>query len=173
MPFNKMDTVLSNPQLDSISAALDELLDPANMPEQFNLTKKERTDLPNIADERYPYVKRAIENHAPANPKIVAGVFAGSLPEAVNDLTYYDQVQPFIGRLKQIIEIFEDTQQVAGSEAFTWLRGFYASAQLGAKNQLPGADAVVDDLKPLFDKETSDPIDPGVEPNPVEPVEPQ
>ena len=106
MPFNKIDNVLTDEQKESISDALDVLTNTDNMPVQFNLTKKERTDLPNIADERYPYVKRAIENHAPANPKIVAGVFAGTLAQATTDLSFYDQMEPLIGRLKQIIEIY-------------------------------------------------------------------
>ena len=161
MPFNKIDITLTPQQITGIQDGLDMIKE--NLPVQFNLTKKERTDLPNIGDERYPYVKRAIENHAPANAQIVAGVFAGTLAEATNDLTFYDQMEPFIGQLLQVVEIFQDTQQVAGSEAYTWLRAFYASAQLAAANQVPGSDAVVDDLKTLFDNEAPAPGEPGVE----------
>jgi len=167
MPFNKINETLTPQQIAAIQEAVTTLTEV--LPVKFNLTKKERTDLPNIADERYPYVQRAIENHAPANPKIVAGVFTSTLPEAQNDLTFYDQIEPFIGQLKQVIEIYEDTQQVAGSEAYAWLRDFYASAQRGAASQLPGADAVVDDLKTLFDKESQDPVNPqGVDPEPIQ-----
>ncbi|MBI4945134.1 MAG: hypothetical protein HY840_01890 [Bacteroidetes bacterium] len=149
MPFSKINLTLSPAQMTAIQTAINALKSTANMPAQFNLTKAERRTLPNISNERYPYVQRAIKNHAPVNPNFVSG-FAGTVAEATNDLTFYDQVGNFIGQLKQIVEIYEDTQQVAGSEAYTWTRAFYNTAKSAAVNQVPGADAVVDDLASMF-----------------------
>ena len=148
MPFNKIDVVLSGPELTTIQNSITALLE--TLPVSFNLTKEERVELQNISNERYPYVQRAIENHAPANPILVTGI-AGTLAEAENDLAFYDQMENFIGQLKQVIEVYEDTQQVAGSEAYVWLREFYAASQRAAENQVPGSDAVVDDLATLFE----------------------
>lgn len=124
------------------------------MPVQFNLTKGERGSVPNISNERYPYVMRAIKNHGPNNPILAAGVAGlgvGTLTEAGNDLTFYDQMEPFILQLLQLVEIYRDTQQVAGGEAFNWMSELYDYSKSAAKNQVPGADAVVDDLKTLFE----------------------
>ena len=152
MPFSNIDITLDSNQQASIQNALDDLLDVKNLPVQFNLTKAERTALQNIADERYPYVQRAIKNHGPLNPTLVSG-FAGNQKEADNDLLFFDQMEKFIGRLRQIIEIYQDTQQVAGSEAYKWTRALYNTAKDAAANQVPGADAVADDLAPLFEQE--------------------
>jgi len=150
MPFSKINITLNAVQLAAIQAAITALKAPANMPAQFNLTKDERKTLPNINNNRYPYVQRAIKNHGPANPNLVSG-FAGTQAEASNDLTFYDQMENFIGQLLQIIEIYQDTQQVAGSEGYTWTRMLYNTAKDAAANQVPGADAVADDLATLFE----------------------
>lgn len=159
MPFSKINITLTPAQVQAIQKAINELKNPANMPVQFNLTKKERTSLPNISNERYPYVQRSVQIHGPNNPGFVSGD-AGTQAEATNDLTYYDQVENFIQQLTQALEIYTDTQQVAGSEAFVWMRNLYGTAQLKAANQVPGADTVVDDLKPLFDKENTGDVPP-------------
>lgn len=99
MPFSKINITLSAVQFAALQAAISALRNPANMPVQFNLTKDERTSLANINNNRYPYVMRAIKNHGPNNPNLVSG-FAGTQAEATSDLTFYDQIENFIGQLK-------------------------------------------------------------------------
>lgn len=156
MPFTNINFIFTAAQIAAIQAALNVLKSPVNMPVQFNLTKEERTSVPNISNDRYPYVQRTIKNHAPNNPVLTAGAVglgAGTLAEADNDLTFYDQMEPFILQIMQILEIYRDTQQVGGGEAYKWMRIFYKYSQQAAANNVPGSDAVVDDLKTLFDKE--------------------
>ncbi|MBI4946654.1 MAG: hypothetical protein HY840_09660 [Bacteroidetes bacterium] len=149
MPFSKINITLTPDEMSTIAAAIDTIIN--TLPVKYNLTKSERTSLANINSERYPYVQRAIENHGPANPTLVSG-YAGTQAEATNDLVFYDQMKAHLLRLRQALEIYEDTQQVAGSEAYTWTRMLYNSAKDAAANQVPGADAVVDDLATLFEK---------------------
>lgn len=149
-PFNKINATLTQQQIDGIQAGIDMIKE--NLTPQHNLTDKEKTDLPNIANARYPFAKRAIEQHGPANAQIVAGTHFGPLPEAQTDMTFFDQMQPFIGQLRQLVEIFVDTQHVAGSELWAWFRDFYDSAVRASKSNVPGSDAVVEDLKPIFDR---------------------
>lgn len=150
MPFNKINITLTAAQMTAIQTALTALKAPANMPVQYNLTKDERRTLPNINNSRYPHVMRAIKNHGPNNPNLVSG-FAGTQVEATNDFTFFDQMENIIGQLLQIVEIYQDTQQVAGSEAYRWTRALYNTAKDAAANQVPGSDAVVDDLASLFE----------------------
>jgi hypothetical protein len=152
MPFSNINTTLSGAQLAAIDTAITNLL--AALPVKYNLTKDERVKLPNISSERYPYVKRGIEIHGPNNPTLVTG-FAGTQAEASNDLVFFDQHEAIKQKLLKVLEIVTDTQQVAGSEAYRWLRLLYTTAQTAAANQVPGADSVVDDLAPLFDKESN------------------
>jgi len=147
MPFSKINTTFTPAQIAAIDAAIAQIL--ANLPEQFNLTKEERTQLPNISDERYPYAQRGIEIHGAGNPILVSG-FAGTQAEATNDFTFYNQSEEVIQKLMQVVEIVTDTQHVAGSEAYVWLRELYRTSKAAAEGQVPGADTVVDDLKTLF-----------------------
>ena len=162
MPFSNINITLTPKQVAAIQAAIDALKNPANMPVQFNLTKGERGSVPNISNERYPYVQRTVQIHAPNNPVLtnaVAGLGVGTLGEATNDLTFYDQMKSFILQILQVAEIYKDTQQVAGGEAFNWMSEFYKYAKQAALNQVPGADAVVDDLKTLFEGQGGVPVD--------------
>ena len=163
MPFNKINITLTAAQITSIQTAIHALKSTANLPAQFNLTKAERRTLPNINSSRYPYVQRAIKNHGTNNAVLangVAGLGAGTLTEAANDLTFYDQMENIIGQLMQIVEIYQDTQQVAGSEAYLWTRAFYNMAKSAAENHVPGSDAVADDLASMFEKATSGDVPP-------------
>ena len=147
MPVNKINITLTPTQLTAIQAALDAMK--SNVPFAVNLTKKERTELSNISDERLAFVTKVINNYAPANPSLVSG-FAGRMPDAQNDFQLYNQFEPFIEQLRSIIEMYQDTQQAAGSEAYTFSREFYSSVQRAAENNVPGSDAIADDLGVLF-----------------------
>src|SRR3972149_6858504 len=148
MPFSKINIILSPAEMSVLQTAIDTIIN--TLPVKFNLTKDERISLANINNERYPYVQRPIQNQGPNTPNWVSG-YAGTQAEAANDLIFYDQMKAHLLRLRQALEIYEDTQQVAGSEAYTWTRELYRSAKGAAANQVPGSDAVVDDLKTLFE----------------------
>lgn len=147
MPINKLDKTLTPVQVAAIQTAIDALI--SNLPFAVNLTKSERTELPNISDERLAFVTKVIDNYAPANPTLVSG-FAGTLAEVQTDFTLFRQLEPFIQRLRSVIERYTDTQHVGGSEAYTFSREFYSSVQRAAENNVPGSDAIADDLGVLF-----------------------
>ena len=88
---------------------------------------------------------------------------AGTQAEATTDFTFYNQSEDVIQRLMQGVEIVTDTQHVAGSASYEWLRELYRSSKAAAENQVPGADTVVDDLKSLFEGQGN----PGIPPPPV------
>jgi hypothetical protein len=94
-------------------------------------------------------VTKVINNYAPANPTLVSG-FAGTLAEAQTDFTLYNQLEPFIEQLRGVLERYQDTQHVGGSEAYTFSREFYSTVQRAAENNVPGSDAIADDLGVLF-----------------------
>jgi hypothetical protein len=52
--------------------------------------------------------------------------------------------------VKQLEEVIEDTVTAAGSEAFHSALAFYHNAQAAAKDDIPGAKAIVEDLKARF-----------------------
>ncbi len=147
MPVNKIDITFTAAQVTAINGAIATII--SNIPFAQNLTLAERDSVPNIQDNRYPYAQKAVEILAPANPILVSG-FAGTLAQAVTDWTLVKQFDTFIPDLLKLVEMFNDTRQVAASEVYAFLLEFYASAQRAAANNVPGADSIVEALAPLF-----------------------
>ncbi len=150
MPTNQINIAFTDAQVTEINESITKINEA--FPFAINLTKQERQSLPGIDDERYPYVQKVMDNYAPNNANLVTG-FAGTLAEAQTDWTLVKQINDLLPKLESLIEKMRDTQQLAASENYTFMLEFYGTAQRAAQNKVPGADAIVDDLKPLFDKQ--------------------
>src|SRR3990172_5341317 len=95
-----------------------------NFPFAVNLTKDERGSIPNIDNERYPYAQRTMDIHAPNNPNLVTG-FAGTYAEAQKDWHLVNQCEAFKQKALMFIEKLNDTQPLAGSEVYKFMRQLY------------------------------------------------
>ena len=150
MPLNKIDITFTAPQEAAINTAISDIN--TNFPFAQNLTEDEKKQYPTTDNARLPYVKRTVEIHAPNNPNLVSG-FAGTLLNARNDWTLFNQIENFKQQLFSLIEKLAETQDVAGAELYAFMREVYAMAKRAAANNVPGAQAVVDDLAPLFENQ--------------------
>lgn len=157
MPVNKLNITLTPEEVDAINEAIQILKN--SLPFGLNLTKEERLALSNIQDDRLSFVEKVVVDYAPVNANLVSG-FAGTLANAVNDLTLYEQLRNVILQLQSVVETYTDTQQVAGNEAYEFSLEFYGTAQRAAKNNVPGTDAIVDDLGKLFEGQGPQPAPP-------------
>lgn len=142
-------------QLTAIDAALTAL--ETSCPFRVNVPAGEKNEDQAMSVKRYPFVQNTINNHAPANANMQPPFIL--LADARNDLTLFDQFTPRISRLNSIVESYIDTQWVAGTEAYNYFRKFYAIVEQAKTDNVPGADAVYQDLKRLFE-------DQGTPPNP-------
>lgn len=148
MPLNRLDIIFTDPQNTAINGAFTTI--DTNFPFAQNLTEDEKLQYPSVNNTRLPYVQRTVEIHAVNNPNLVSG-FAGTLLNAQNDWTVYQQFQHYIARLNSLMEKMKETQDVAGAELYAFTLELYATAKRAAANNVPGAQAVVDDLAPLFE----------------------
>jgi hypothetical protein len=146
MALPVMNIVFTTAQLTAIDGALDAL--ETNAPFRVNVPSNDKNDEQAMNVKRYPFVKNVIENYAPANPSLQPGFLP--LADATNDLILYDQFTPRINRLASILESYIDTQWLGGSEGFTYFREFYAIVERAKNNNVPGADAIYNDLKRLY-----------------------
>jgi hypothetical protein len=67
-----------------------------------------------------------------------------------NDLSLFTQLDEIILLVKQLLERLEDTQMLAGSEAYTSALAVYRLISSAADAGVPGADAVNAQLKARF-----------------------
>ena len=147
MPVNKIDIVFTDPQVAAIAAAITAIT--TNFPFAQNLTEAEKDNKQTIDDRRYPYVQRTIEIHA-LNPRFVSG-FKGTLVNAQTDFTLFNQLENFKQQLLSVVNKISETQDVAGVELYDFMLDVYDMAKKGDEGNEPGAKAVVDDLKTLFE----------------------
>jgi len=153
MPLPAINIIFTPDQLTAVDGALDAL--EANCPFRVNIPSGEKNDEQAMNVKRYPFVKNVIENYAPANPGLQPGFLV--LADAAKDLTLYDQFTPRINRLQSILESYIDTQWLGGTEGYTYFREFYAIVERAKNNNVPGADAIYNDLKRLYEDQGGPP----------------
>ena len=73
-----------------------------------------------------------------------------SLEAAHRDMALFDTLHPILQSVNQLKELLEDTQMVAGSEAYATARLAYKSAKINGKNM--GMDEIIKDLSRQFQK---------------------
>lgn len=147
MSLPAINIIFTPLQLTAISAALDAL--EANCPFRVNIPAAEKREENALDTRRYPYTQNVIENYASANPTLQPPFV--SLADAQRDFQLYDQFSPLLNRLASILEAYTDTQWLAGVEAYNYHREFFAIVERAKNNNVPGSDAIYNDLKRLYE----------------------
>lgn len=147
MSVNRLSLDITDAQKEDVSKASTEL---TNATKGLNIVidKEEVKSLPKVADGRIPFVQKAAD-YCVSNPEhlpAVADVF-----EFQKDLKTFLAIREMVRPLRQVLENLENSMAVSGSEAFHAARDYYKMVQLNAKLGVPGAQAIYDDLRQLFE----------------------
>ena len=156
MALPAINITLSPAQLTAINAALDAL--EANCPFRVNIPAGDKNEEQALDTKRYPFTRDVIQNYAPANAKLQPNFLP--LIEADNDLKLYDQFIPLVNRIASVLESYTDTQWLAGVEAYTYFREFFAVVERAKNQNVPGSDAIYNDLKRLYEDQGGPPAPP-------------
>jgi hypothetical protein len=111
------------------------------------LTPQERHSLLKMGDKSLAFVEKAHE-YAHDNPQIVPSFL--DMGEFDIDFSDAHGLWGITNSLRQLLELFEDTVMVAGSEAMRAALAVYENAKSAAKNDVPGAKAVAEELSARF-----------------------
>ena len=142
---NRLDFTLSQSDVTAINDSIDALN--SRLDFLIGLTVTERITLPAIDVNNKAFTEDAI-NAAINN--------TGLLPQYIsvnamqNDLTLFSQLDELIIVVKQLLERLEDTQLLAGSEAYVSALMVYKLFGAAADAGVPGTDAIVAQLKQRF-----------------------
>jgi len=142
---NRVNAVMTATQVAAVKTALQTIL--ANMPFLTGLTVEERMVLPKISVSNRAFAEDAllaVENNAGMLPAYLTAVGMR------NDLTLYTQLDELLGLVRQLHERMEDTQMLAGSEAYVSALAAYKLFTAAAEAGMPGMDAVRDQLRARF-----------------------
>ena len=120
-----------------------------SIPLKAGLSAQDRKMLYTCGRKSTQFVQFSVEA-SQVNPEI-APLFVNT---ATLDNSYlaYNQLGSILGSITQLQRIIADTMIVAGCNAYRSARDFYNSAKRAANSGVPGAQAVVDMLKPHFHK---------------------
>jgi hypothetical protein len=166
MPFTSNPLSTTAPILTAVSAAITSLRAQAATIGVVNITKDEKGKNLSINDIREPYVKRMLTQHAVNVPSIVPSfINLSNSTTRLNNANYFRSVAL---QLRQLAEMYDDMSFNEDVPCYKDFRHIYATAKIGAANNLAGADAIVDDIAPLFEAQGNDD---GIA-NPVVPANP-
>jgi hypothetical protein len=100
-----------------------------------------------MGDKSLAFVEKACEL-ASVNPQFAPSYF--NLEELKIDLADASNLLKLSNRLQQFSRKIEDTAMLAGSEAFTQALTFYNSVKQAARDNVPGAQPLFEELKKRF-----------------------
>lgn len=142
---NRIDIVMSNEQVQAVKNAFKTIQE--NMPFLLGLTVDERVALPKINVSNKAFTEDAIHaivNNAELLPSYI------KVEAMKNDLNLFMQLDELTGIARQLVEKMEDTQMLAGSEAYVSALAAYKLFGAAAESGLLGSDAIYDSLKARF-----------------------
>lgn len=147
---NRIDVILTPENKDAIFQAVSSIK--LAMPFLIKLSDNERKSLQMIDDGRKPFVEKSI-SLALRNPLLDPG--AGLLDAAHKDYELYSFLSSVENELSQLFEMVHDTKQLVGSETYEVGRFIYLKAKMNVKMNVPGSQAIVDDLSKLYKQDTA------------------
>lgn len=117
------------------------------VPQLIALTPEERRDIPKMGDKTVAFVTKAIE-YMQEFPELVPK-YVEAQPAKI-DLAAVQTLLPLNSQFTKLQEMTSDSSMLSGSEAYGSALSFYNSVKLQAKENVPGAKNVYEDLKTRF-----------------------
>lgn len=142
---NRINTVISDADLGKVNDALDTI--ETTLSFLIGLTVDERIQLPKINVANKSFTQDAI-NAVVTNETMLPAYLDKTTMQ--NDMTLYNQLDKIAGRMRQVVEKIDDTQMLAGSEAYVAALTAYKLFAAAAAAGIAGSDAVYDTLRERF-----------------------
>jgi hypothetical protein len=153
MTYQKISKVLTPEEHDALKGAV-EALDGLVTAFAVNLSTLERKRLKMLGPRRQAFVE-ACYNYANTNSDLVPPFL--DMVEFQKDWDLFHQLRDLHKSLDTVEEKFTDTYMAAGSEALAHARLFYSAVKAAEKSGKPGTEAIVDDLRGLYNTATNRP----------------
>lgn len=112
------------------------------------LSPDERRQLLKMGDKTVPFVDKTLD-YVKSNPEFVPIYM--DVKEFEKDAVTVKNLITMLNPTIQIEQGLKDTEMLAGSEAYTAALIYYNSVKQAAKNNVPNAAAIYDDLSQRFD----------------------
>lgn len=152
MPMpSEMGLEFTPAEITALTGHFEGILTIMNAKKVVQLTAKERQGAQSASETRFPYINNAIANLAPAFPALQPGFLP--IANAEKDLAAASTLRDLTTLRNEVNDRMIDFAMASEHFAYQYMRKFYKIAQEAQAVNTPGADTVVDALKPLFEKE--------------------
>jgi hypothetical protein len=138
IPADKLTAIQTN--INALSTSLENYL-------LFNLTPSDRLELSKMGDKTIAFVQKSLE-YADSNPTLVPAYL--DIAEAKKDFALTQDLNNILKQISTLQRAIEDTTMVAGSEAYNAALVFYNSVKGASRVNVPGSEAVYNDLQQRF-----------------------
>ncbi len=149
---NRLNITLTEAQVTAVKAAIQTIY--TEVPFLLGLTVEERISLPKINVANKAFTEDAI-NAITNNGDMLPGYL--NVATMQTDLQLFSQLDELTPLVRQLLEKLEDTQILAGSEAYVSALAGYRLFGAASEAGIPGADAVYDGLKARFSTGSTSP----------------
>jgi hypothetical protein len=137
-----IDATVTRQNMEDIVAALKTIREQLPL---VGLSVQERRQITKMGRKAQTFTVRALDMATQHNDIMPRHL---NIAEARRDLALFEALNPILQAVNHLRELLEDTQMVAGSEAYAAARLAYNSAKVSGKNL--GLDEVIDDLSQQF-----------------------
>jgi len=143
---NKINYQLPDAVVTEVNQKLNEVI-ALLAPYMIALTPEERQGLPKMGDGTAPFVQKCME-YCKTNPQFAPSYL--NVDEFTNDLDVWTKLISIFRLVSQLFSNADDTTMQAGSESYGAALIYYNSVKLAAKDDVPGAKPIYEDLKQRF-----------------------
>jgi hypothetical protein len=143
MPTPSIDVTLSQQKIDNVLAAFKTIREELDF--LIGLSNEERRQIPKMGRKSQTFTVRALDmatQHSDVMPRHL------NIEEARRDVALFEALNPILQSVNHLRELIEDTQMLAGSEAYAAARLAYNAAKVSGKNL--GLDDILEDLSQQF-----------------------
>ncbi|UCH98440.1 MAG: hypothetical protein JSV88_16785 [Candidatus Aminicenantes bacterium] len=151
MTYEKVSYVMSNEEKEALKQDINALREKVSK-FSINLSVNERHSMQKMGNKSIAFVEQSLK-YAKEHPEFVPPYL--NLEEFEKDLDLANQLRDLLKIAEPVLEKLSDTFLAAGADAFAAARAFYDSIKAAAKNNAPGADAIVAELKKRYDRRKS------------------
>jgi hypothetical protein len=143
---NRVDIVFTNETIQESNTALRSLKE-AIKPYVVALTADQKKSMVVVGNRLFDFIERGVML-AEANPDLIPPYI--KMVDVKKDVDAWRVMNPMIKDLEQQLSLLNDTAALCGNEAYSSILSFYHYIKQAAKDNVPGAKPIYDDLKKQF-----------------------
>lgn len=144
---NKVSFKLEPEKQSAAKTAVDTLVSTLQ-PGLISLTDGQRKNIPKMGDGSVPFVQKTLE-YVGTNPEFAPKYL--DVSELKIDIDAFNLLTTLERPIMQLLTSIDDTKTLSGSEAYITALAYYNAVKFAAKQNIPGAKTIYEDLSKRFE----------------------